>query len=391
MPLIRVVKSQGLRASRARPPPVKTVPDLGATKEAAVNRAAGGEVWIGGPAVTFSRAQRRVRPARDGRRPTVGIDERFEREPGAYPMVYFSRGCPAYTPACGLCPVPRIEGNEFRYYPDATPAPLLLDNNLSALPADYQEHIIGRYRRLAGREGGRQQRVRAAHVHAETLKRWEAFPLACWRFGYDDLTEREQALEMMRLLKAHGYGGREGPGLHADRQRADRGVPPARPRGDRERLPPVAAAAPAARLAGRAAAVPARLGRADADRVPAVLLHRRAVGGSSRRSSSTRGGTRSTAPAQFLFLCEACRAESPRVRCALPVSLDRAETEAEAAARAAGWRTHLEPIRTPVRKRATGRYRTQYFCAAHADKAGTVPVLDKPKGRMRTPREAADV
>jgi hypothetical protein len=98
--------------------------------------------WSGGHLLA---PQRGVRHRETGIVPHHGIDDRFETEPGAYPMVYFSRGCPAYTPACGLCPVPRIEGNEFRYYPDATPAPLLLDNNLSALPAEYQEHIIGRY------------------------------------------------------------------------------------------------------------------------------------------------------------------------------------------------------------------------------------------------------
>lgn len=67
-----------------------------------------GEVWIGGPAVTFHPYNARYVERETGLRPFTGIDERFEREPGPYPMVYFSRGCPAYTPACGLCPVPRI-------------------------------------------------------------------------------------------------------------------------------------------------------------------------------------------------------------------------------------------------------------------------------------------
>lgn len=41
----------------------------------------------------------------------------------------------------------------------------------------------------------------------ETLKRWERFPLSCWRFGYDDLTERNEALRMMKLLRDHGHTG----------------------------------------------------------------------------------------------------------------------------------------------------------------------------------------
>lgn len=171
-------------------------------------RAKGAEVWVGGPAVTFSARNAEYVRRETGVAPHHGIDDRFETEPGAYPMVYFSRGCPAYTPACGLCPVPRIEGNEFRYYPDATPAPLLLDNNLSALPVEYQEHIIGRYQ--AGWRRGKVDANSGFEPHTftgETLKRWERFPLRYWRFGYDDLSEREQALDMMRLLKRHGYDG----------------------------------------------------------------------------------------------------------------------------------------------------------------------------------------
>ncbi len=169
----------------------------------------GGEVWIGGPAVSISPANARYVHQQTGISPHHGIDERFEREAGGFPMVYFSRGCPAYTSACGFCPVPRIEGNEFRYYPDAAPAPLLLDNNLSALPDDYQDFIIRRYRE----EWRGPKKVDAnsgfePHTFTvDTLKRWEAFPLSCWRFGYDDLSERTQAMEMMRLLREHGHQG----------------------------------------------------------------------------------------------------------------------------------------------------------------------------------------
>lgn len=165
-----------------------------------------GEVWIGGPAVTFHPSNAAYVLSQTGISPTIGIDERFEREPGSYPMVYFSRGCPAYTPACGLCPVPRIEGNQFRYYPDAEPAPLLLDNNLSALPADYQDHIIARYQKFP-RKVDANSGFEPHTFTSATLKRWANFPLTCWRFGYDDLTERPQALEMMRLFRHHGYSG----------------------------------------------------------------------------------------------------------------------------------------------------------------------------------------
>jgi hypothetical protein len=183
--------------------------DLPALAEQATIAKGHGEVWIGGPAVTFHNDNWRWVKERTGIEPTRGIDERFEEEPVDCPMVYFSRGCPAYTSACGFCPVPKLEGTKFRFYPNAKPARLLLDNNLSALPVDYQEYIIRRYRDEW--RGGKVDCNSGFEPHTfteETLKRWEAFPLQCWRFGYDDLSEREQSLEMMRLLGSHGYRGK---------------------------------------------------------------------------------------------------------------------------------------------------------------------------------------
>jgi hypothetical protein len=165
------------------------------------------EIWIGGPAVTFHRDNFDYVVKETGVTPTTGIDERFEREPGKYPMVYFSRGCPAYGPGCGPCPVPRIEGNRFRYYPNAEPAPLLLDNNLSALPGEYQDHIIARYEGWNGRVDANSG-FEPHTFNGETLTRWQQFPLRYWRFGYDDLTERDVALEMLERLRFAGINSR---------------------------------------------------------------------------------------------------------------------------------------------------------------------------------------
>ena len=53
-----------------------------------------------------------------------------------------SRGCPV---GCWFCIVPAMEGREFTLLPDFPVRPVLCDNNLSALPADYQDHIVARY------------------------------------------------------------------------------------------------------------------------------------------------------------------------------------------------------------------------------------------------------
>ena len=53
-----------------------------------------------------------------------------------------SRGCPV---GCYFCIVPKMEGKAFTFLPDFPVRPILC-NNLSALPADYQRHIIDRYK-----------------------------------------------------------------------------------------------------------------------------------------------------------------------------------------------------------------------------------------------------
>lgn len=169
-----------------------------------------GEVWIGGPAVTFHPDNRRYIFEQTGIQPQHGIDMRFEEEATDCGMVYFSRGCPAYTAACGFCPVPKIEGTKFRFYRKSVPAKLLLDNNLSALPDEYQDYIIHRYSEEW--TGGSVDANSGFEPHSfteKTFDRWSRFPLACWRFGYDDITERDEALSMMRMFRSRGLSGQK--------------------------------------------------------------------------------------------------------------------------------------------------------------------------------------
>lgn len=81
-------------------------------------------------------------------------------------------------------------------------------------------------------------------------------------------------------------------------------------------------------------------------------------------------------PVRQFCICESCRASGPEVAAEKP----RAdEKPAEDAARAAGWGVHHEPVRTPVRKKFTGRYVVQYFCPKCRDKAGTCREFTKPR------------
>lgn len=109
-----------------------------------------------------------------------------------------SRGCPV---GCWFCIVPKMEGREFTLLPDFPVRPVLCDNNLSALPIDYQEHIIGRYQAegvpLLDANSGFEPRT----FDDECFARWRTINRGPWRFAYDDQQEREHVARCMRMLK----------------------------------------------------------------------------------------------------------------------------------------------------------------------------------------------
>lgn len=114
---------------------------------------------------------------------------------------FASRGCPV---GCHFCIVPKMEGAAFTLLPDFTPRPILCDNNLSALPAEYQEYIIERYVKhgveLRDANSGFEPRTFSDDVY----RRWK--PLmdqasAPWRFAYDDMKEAEPVRRCFKMLK----------------------------------------------------------------------------------------------------------------------------------------------------------------------------------------------
>lgn len=156
------------------------------------------EVWCGGPGM-FALASWWHKET--GLEIVRGLDDRFDKQRGHYEMTFASRGCPVN---CSFCIVPRLEGTNFTFDPDFIPAPKLCDNNLSALPADYQDHIIERYRvyhqQLVDANSGFEPR----YFTEETYQRWS--PLldetrAYWRFALDEVRELEDVRRMMTILK----------------------------------------------------------------------------------------------------------------------------------------------------------------------------------------------
>ena len=109
-----------------------------------------------------------------------------------------SRGCPV---GCYFCIVPKMEGKAFTLLPDFTPRPILCDNNLSALPVDYQNHIIEKYQMfnvpLLDANSGFEPRT----FDEGTYQRWKMINRGPWRFAYDEEREGVDVLRTSQILK----------------------------------------------------------------------------------------------------------------------------------------------------------------------------------------------
>lgn len=154
------------------------------------------EVWCGGPGMF---ALVNWWKEHTGLECTRGLDPRFEQQRGDYRMTFASRGCPVN---CYFCIVPRIEGTQFTLDWEFRPAQILCDNNLSALPAEFQDHIIERYRNtgvaLRDANSGFEPRT----FTEDTYQRWKPILKGPWRFALDDMVELPDVERVMRILKA---------------------------------------------------------------------------------------------------------------------------------------------------------------------------------------------
>jgi pyruvate-formate lyase-activating enzyme len=153
------------------------------------------EVWAGGPGLfkvgQWFKGQTGITPAH-------ALDKRFDKQRGQYRATFASRGCPV---GCSFCIVPGLEGRKFTLDWDFVPAPLLYDNNLSALPAEFQGHIIRRYAEtgtpLSDANSGFEPRT----FGEETFNRWRGVLRGAWRFALDDCGELAEVESMMRILR----------------------------------------------------------------------------------------------------------------------------------------------------------------------------------------------
>lgn len=154
-------------------------------------RSLGYRVRAGGPGI-FTRKHYLADVAELGGEPPA--DALIRHNPMA---TIASRGCPV---GCWFCIVPKMEGRSFTLLPDFEPRPVLCDNNLSALPADYQDHIVTRYRAsgvpLLDANSGFEPRT----FDEDVFQRWRPINRGPWRFAYDDAADGPHVERVMRML-----------------------------------------------------------------------------------------------------------------------------------------------------------------------------------------------
>jgi hypothetical protein len=109
-----------------------------------------------------------------------------------------SYGCPV---GCWFCIVPKMDGKAFTLKPDFPIRPVLCDDNLSALPADYQQYIVDRYLKAGVPLLDANSGFEPATFDDEVFERWKPVLKGPWRFGYDEETEGEAVARAFRILR----------------------------------------------------------------------------------------------------------------------------------------------------------------------------------------------
>lgn len=108
-----------------------------------------------------------------------------------------SLGCDV---GCNFCIVTAMSGKEYTLLPDFPVRPILCDNNLSGLPFEYQQYIVERYKaesvELIDANSGFEPRSFSEDVY----RLWEPINRGPWRFAFDDMQERDEVHQVMRML-----------------------------------------------------------------------------------------------------------------------------------------------------------------------------------------------
>lgn len=166
-------------------------------------KACGQRVIAGGPALFLVKMQHELADVAEYGK--VYPDVVTKHNPDA---TIASRGCPGKgteedPDPCNHCIVPKMWGTKFTLIHDFPVRPILCDDNLSALPADFQDHIIRRYQDAGVKLRDANSGFEPVTFTPDVYARWKPLVNAGggpWRFGYDEMAEATQVRRVMAML-----------------------------------------------------------------------------------------------------------------------------------------------------------------------------------------------
>jgi hypothetical protein len=167
-----------------------------AIREAKIAKAHNKRVMIGGGGTMVQRA---YIERETGITPIYKTVPELEAVDGRFKMVYFTRGC---VEKCSFCIVPKIEGQNIILNKKSHPAKVLMDNNLSELPSEYQEYIVERYLSDQINSVDANSGFEPKGISEYVVKLFDQLPMRWWRIGFDEIGEEKQFLESVRIIQS---------------------------------------------------------------------------------------------------------------------------------------------------------------------------------------------
>lgn len=134
-----------------------------------------------------------------GIEPHYKVNQSLEDVEARFKMVYFTRGC---VQNCYWCTVPRIEGHNVTMNYKSKPAKVLMDNNLSQIPSQFQEHIVENYLREGIASVDCNSGFEPLGITETVVKLFDRLPLRWWRMGFDVITEEKQFVEAVKIIQS---------------------------------------------------------------------------------------------------------------------------------------------------------------------------------------------
>lgn len=167
-----------------------------AIREAKAALANGKRVMIGGGG---TRVQRSYIERETGIKPIWTIVPELEDIDAQFKMVYFVRGCDV---GCSFCTVPAIEGTKYVLNRKSRPAKVLMDNNVSGTPQEFQEFIVEKYLSAGITSLDANSGFEPMSINERVITLFNQLPLRWWRIGFDEIGEEKQVLEAIRVIKS---------------------------------------------------------------------------------------------------------------------------------------------------------------------------------------------